>query len=136
LKEQHGNVTPKGMGNYTSGREEKVANAVIGPTGQLASLIQSSLAFSRAQTGLRDLKVGRILRSGGGANLRGLTDYLASSFGCPVERFQPESGLDFSGLDAEEAVTFEADPGRFAVALGLAVSGAKEEAFLVDLVPA
>lgn len=135
MKEQHGNVTPKGLASYTSGQEERVANALIGPVGQLASMIQSSLAFARAQTGLRDLNASRILVSGGGANLRGLSDYLQSSFGCPVERFEPESGLELSGLDAEEGAAFEADPGRYAVALGLAVSGSKEEAFLVDLIP-
>lgn len=135
LKQQFGNVTPKGMATYTTGKEEKVANAVIGPTGQLASMLQSSLAFSRAQTGIRDLKIGRILLSGGGSNLRGLPEYLQSSFGCTVERFQPESGLDLSPLDGEEAADFEKDPGRYAVALGLAVAGAKKESFLIDLVP-
>ncbi|NRA96146.1 MAG: pilus assembly protein PilM [Planctomycetes bacterium] len=135
IKEQYGNVTPKGLASYTSGQEERVANALIGPVGQLASIIQSSLAFARAQTGLQDLNASRILVSGGGANLRGLPDYLKSSFGCPVERFEPESGLDTSSLPADEEAAFLGDPGRFAVALGLAVSGTKEDAFLVDLVP-
>ncbi|MEE2711561.1 MAG: pilus assembly protein PilM [Planctomycetota bacterium] len=135
IKEQYGNVTPKGLASYTSGQEERVANALIGPVGQLASIIQSSLAFARAQTGLHNLNASRILVSGGGANLRGLPEYLKSSFGCPVERFEPESGLDTSSLPSDEEAGFAADPGRFAVALGLAVSGSKEEAFLVDLVP-
>jgi type IV pilus assembly protein PilM len=135
IKEEYGNVTPKGLVSYTSGKEEQVANALIGPVGQLASMIQSSLAFARAQTGIRSLQASRILISGGGANLRGLSDYLKSAFGCPVERFQPESGLDLSHLPDDERAAFEADPGSFAVALGLAVSGSKEEAFIVDLVP-
>ena len=135
IKEEYGNVTPKGLASYTSGREEQVANALIGPVGQLSSMIQSSLAFARAQTGLASLNASRILVSGGGANLRGLTDYLKSAFGCPVERFEPESGLDLSGLPGDEQAGFEGDPGRYAVALGLAVSATKEEAFLVDLVP-
>lgn len=135
LKEQHGNVTPKGLANYTSGQEERVANSLIGPVGQLTSMIQSSLAFARAQTGIPNLNANRILVSGGSANLRGLPEYLQSAFNCPVERFEPESGLDLAALDPEEAAGFEMDPGRYAVALGLAVSGAKEEAFLVDLIP-
>ncbi|MAG57288.1 MAG: hypothetical protein CMJ83_13425 [Planctomycetes bacterium] len=136
IKEDFGNVTPKGLASYTSGKEEKVANALIGPVGQLSSMIQSSLAFARSQTGLPNLQVGRILVSGGGANLRGLPEYLQSMFHCPVERFQPEGGLDLSNLPAAELGEFNKDPGRFASALGLAVSGSKEDAFIVDLVPA
>ena len=98
-------------------------------------MIQSSLAFARAQTGIPNLNANRILVSGGTANLRGLPDYLQSAFDCPVERFEPDSGLDVASLSPEETASFESDPGRYAVALGLAVSGAKEEAFLVDLIP-
>lgn len=135
VKEQHGNVTPKAQANYATGQEERVANALIGPAGQLSSMLQSALAFARAQTGDPGMQLGRILISGGGGALRGLPEYLSSAFNCPVSRFQPSSGLDLSGTDAEEAAAFDLDPGRFAVALGLAVSGAKSDAFLVDLVP-
>jgi type IV pilus assembly protein PilM len=134
IKAEYGNVTPKGEAKYASGREEKVANAIIGPTGQLSSMIQSSLAFARAQTGVRDLQASRILISGGGAALRGLPEYLAANFGCPVERFQPESGLDLRDLAPDERAAFETDPGRFSVALGLALADVNENAFAVDLV--
>lgn len=136
IKHEYGNVTPKGMASYASGREEKVANALIGPVGQLASMVQSSLAFARTQTGIRDLKPGRVLLTGGGANLRGLDDYLAANLDCPVERFQPESGLDLTPLDGEEAAEFERDPGAFAVALGLVAGQSNPSAFHLDLVPA
>jgi type IV pilus assembly protein PilM len=134
-KEELGNVTPRGLAAYTSGREERVANALLGPAGQLASMLQSTIAFSRAQTGVKDLSLGRLLLSGGGAALRGLPDYLAQNLRCPVERFQPANGLDLSGLPAVEALEFEADPGRFAVALGLAVTGTRPESFQIDVVP-
>jgi type IV pilus assembly protein PilM len=135
LKHQFGQVTPRGLASYTSGREEKVGNAIIGPVGQLAAVIQSSLAFIRAQTKIRDLEIGRIMLSGGGANLRGLPEYLGAAFKCPVERFQPEAGLDLSQLPADEAALFQSDPGSFAVALGLARTSADDQAFKLDLVP-
>lgn len=135
VKEQFGNVTPKGQAHYASGQEEKVANALIGPVGQLSSMLQSGLAFAKAQTGNPGLRPNRILVSGGTAELKGITDYLSNAFGCPVERFQPESGLDTSKLADDERVVFDEDPGRFAVALGLAVANGKEDAFLLDLVP-
>ena len=135
LKEQYGNVTPRHLANYASGREEQVSNTLAAPMAQLNSMIQSSVAFARAQAGLKDLKLGRILISGGSANLAGVADAMSASFGCPVERFEPDSGLDLSALPGEEQAEFEADPGSFAVALGLAVSDSKEDAFLVDLIP-
>jgi type IV pilus assembly protein PilM len=135
LKHQFGSVTTRGLATYTSGREEKVGNAILGPVGQLSAMIQSSLAFIRAQTKIRDLEVGRILLSGGGANLRGLPEYLGAAFHCPVGRFQPEAGLDLTQLEPDEAALFQTDPGSFAVALGLARTGADAQAFKLDLTP-
>jgi type IV pilus assembly protein PilM len=136
VKHDFGNVTPRGgAGGFGSGKEEKVATAVIGPVGRLSSSIQSMLAFARAQTKIKDLSVGRILLSGGGANLRGLPEYLSAAFKCPVERFVPENGLDLAQLPGDEARTFQADPGAWAVALGLARTTADEQAFRIDIVP-
>lgn len=134
-KESLGNVTPRHLASYTSGREEQIANALAGPMGQLASMIQSSLAFARAQAGIKDFQLGRVLISGGTANLKGLSEYLKNTFKCPVERFEPESGLHLDGLGDEERAEFASDPGRYAVALGLAAGDGKEDAFLLDLVP-
>ncbi len=134
LKHQSGNVSPKGRAAYASGKEEKVANALVGPVGQLSAMIQSSLAFTRAQTKIRDLEPSRILLSGGGARLRGLSDYLSSAFRCPVARCQPENALDSSALPAEDAKKFLEDPGAFAVAIGLMVTSGDPQAFRLDVV--
>jgi type IV pilus assembly protein PilM len=136
-KHDFGNVAPRGgAGAYGSGKEEKVANAIIGPVGRLSSSIQSMLAFARAQTKIKDLNVGRILLSGGGANLRGLTEYLSAAFKCPVERFLPENGLDLSKLPEDEARAFQDDPGSWATALGLARTSSDDRAFKIDILPA
>ncbi|HMS16478.1 MAG TPA: pilus assembly protein PilM [Planctomycetota bacterium] len=134
-KESLGNVTPRHLAKYGSGREEQVANALAGPMGQLSSMIQSSLAFAKAQSGIKELNLGRMLLTGGTANLQGLTEALAGTFKCKVERFEPESGIDLSSLPDDERSAFEADPGSFAIALGLAVADTKADAFVVDLVP-
>ena len=135
IKHEYANVAPRGSVSYASGREEKVANALLGAVGQLSSMIQSCLGFARTHTGVRDLSLGRILLTGGGANLRGLDAYLGSAFDCPVDRFLPDSGLDLAPLPSEEAAEFEVDPGRYSVALGLALSGVNENAFQLNLVP-
>jgi type IV pilus assembly protein PilM len=135
LKAEHGNVDPKARGSYASGKAEKVSNAMLGPAGQLASMLQSSLAFARAQSGDPQLKPARLCISGGGAALKGLTAYLESALSIKCSRFQPDSGLDASKLPEDERVEFERDPGRFVIALGLAAAEGAKQAFTVDLVP-
>ena len=136
LKHDLGTVAPKGRGGYASANEEKVANAISGAAGQLAGMIQATIAFSRSQSGLKGMDIGRVVISGGGAELRGLSEYLEQSLGIPVRSFHPDAGLDTSGLSLEEAELFEKHPGSFAVALGLARMSSDEGAFLIDLVPA
>ncbi len=135
LKHDLGTVAPQGRGGYASANEEKVANAITGAAGQLAGMIQATIAFSRSQSGLKDMQVGRVVISGGGSELRGLPEYLEQSLGMPVRCFQPDAGLDTSSLSPEQAELFEAHPSTFAVALGLARMSSDEGAFLIDLVP-
>lgn len=135
LKHDLGNVTPRGQASYTSSNEEKVANAIMGVAGQLAGMVQSTINFSRSQSGMRDMKVGRIIMSGGGSNLQGLDTYLQQQLNIPVLKFQPDAGLDLSGLSLLEREEFEEDPSVFVCALGLARMSQDEEAFVIDLVP-
>lgn len=135
LKHDLGNVAPRGRASYDSPNEEKVANAIMGPAGQLAGMIQATIAFSRTQSGVKDMQIGRVVISGGGSELRGLPEYLEQSLGIPVRRFQPDAGMDTSALTPDEADLFEALPARFAIALGLARMSADQGAFLIDLVP-
>ncbi len=135
LKHEYGNVTPRGRASYQSSQEEKVANAIMGVAGQLSGMIQSTMNFAKSQNGLRDMQIGRVMISGGGASLTGLDSYLEQNLNTPVMRFIPDAGLDLSALPAEEAELFEADPGRFACALGLARMSSDGDAFLIDIIP-
>jgi type IV pilus assembly protein PilM len=139
LKTTKGDVTPRGQARYPDSTSEKVANAMVAAAGQLVALIQSTLMIGRAQTKIPDLKVDRVLLSGGGASLKGLDLYLKDRMGVPVERFNPFEGVDTSALPEDEKRAVEAAPHEFAVALGLAQSGfdAKEVplAFPLQVLP-
>ncbi len=135
LKQELGNVTPRGRASYASSQEEKVANALMGVAGQLSSMVQSTIGFARSQNGLRGMQIGRIVISGGGSALRGLDAYLEQNLSVPVFRFVPEAGLDLSALPPADLEAFEADPSRFACALGLARMSSDDESFHIDLVP-
>ncbi|MFT7617945.1 MAG: type IV pilus assembly protein PilM [Planctomycetota bacterium] len=135
LKHDYGNVTPRGRASYESSQEEKVANAIMGVAGQLSGMIQSTMNFARSQNGLRDMQIGRVMISGGGASLTGLDSYLEQNLSIPVLRFVPDAGLDLSALPNDEAELFEENPGRFACALGLARMSSDPDAFLIDIIP-
>ncbi|MEE9392873.1 MAG: pilus assembly protein PilM [Planctomycetota bacterium] len=135
LKHEYGNVTPRGRASYSSSSEEKVANAIMGVAGQLAGMVQSTINFARAQSGHRDMQIGRVLLSGGGASLPGLEEYLAGNLKTQVEVFRPDAGIDFSALPADERELFEADPAAFVIPLGLARMSDDAEAFGLDLIP-
>lgn len=136
LKHDYGNVAPRGRASYGSSQEEKVANATIGVAGQLSGMVQSTMNFARTQSGIRDMEIGRILISGGGAALEGLDEYLAQNLRVPVQRFVPENALDLSALKPEDLETFDEDPSAFVCALGLARMSEDPDAFTIDLVPA
>ena len=65
-------------------------------------------------------RIGRIVLSGGGAKLAGIEDFLASSWGVPVELARP-----FQGIEHDAAQFADEDPEQIgpvlAVAVGLAL---------------
>lgn len=63
-------------------------------------------------------RIGRVVLSGGAARLRGLTDYLSSSWSIPVELARPLERIDVDPALAEEASAAGPD---LAVAVGLAL---------------
>ena len=63
-------------------------------------------------------RIGRIVLSGGCAKLAGIEDFLASSWGVPVELARPFSAIDCGAAQLSDAELHDLGP-VFAVALGL-----------------
>ena len=63
-------------------------------------------------------RIGKIVLSGGGAKLAGIEDFLASSWGVPVELAQPFAAIDCDGALTTDAELRDMGP-AFAVAVGL-----------------
>lgn len=135
MKKTKGDVTPKGQATYPDPTSEKVANAIMGVAGQMASTIQSTLMIARAQTRLPDLKIDRVLLSGGGASLKGLDLYLKQALDVPVERFDPFQICETEGLTPEELALIEEAPHEFTVAMGLAQNQVAAEAMGLSVLP-
>ena len=135
MKRAKADVTPKGQARYPGPTEEKVANAIMGVAGQLSSMIQSTLMIARAQTRMPELKVDRVLLSGGGATLKGIDLYLKQAMGVPVERFDPFDLCDTSALSDDQLAQIESAPHEFAVAVGLAQNALSPAAFHLAVLP-
>ncbi|MBI1852643.1 MAG: pilus assembly protein PilM [Planctomycetes bacterium] len=135
LKRSKATAAPPGQARYSDPTAEKASRALAGPSGQIFSLAQSTVAFCRTQTKITDLRIDRIYVSGGGASLRGLPEYLAANFGVPCERFDPLRSLDLGSLPPDEAEAAKQAPWELAVPLGLAATSIEERFFKLAIVP-
>jgi type IV pilus assembly protein PilM len=114
---------------------EAAVNALRGAAAQLVNLIQSSLRFARGQAGLKSVEPTRLALLGGGARLRGLVGYLQKALGIPVEVFHPHGVVATGTLDGDASKAFGSFPGDFAVCLGLALAGVKDQEATLNLLP-
>lgn len=132
LKEERGAVQREG---WETPRDRRISDALMGVVANLLSVIQSSVKFCRAQTKIKDLKIERVLLSGGGARLRGLPEHLQDALKMPVSLFDPVSRVDMSGLAPEVQEEVRAGSVEMAVPIGLALVEADPDSFQLDLLP-
>lgn len=121
---------------HSDSNAEKASRAVQAAAGQLLSLLQSSVLFSKSQLKIPGLSIDRVLLCGGGAKLRGLAEYLRQGMGVPVERFEPFRVVETQGLDPEQAELLAEHADEAVIALGLATMASDPEAYSVEILPA
>lgn len=105
---------------------ENAGAAIRSALGQLNSILQSSITFCRAQTKIPEIRVERVLVSGGTTRLPQLQPFLEAAFKVPVEKMPV-------------AVSGEALPGgvdEWTTAIGLAACRLDPERQVLDLLPA
>ena len=135
LKKDLLDLDPQSRGRYASGQAEKVTMAVGGAANAISAGIQSSVSFCKAQTKIADLRLDRVLLSGGGARLRGLRGMLRETLRCPVELFDPFQNLDLSALPADDAEQLEAMRSEAVAALGLACGRLDDTLYALEILP-
>jgi Tfp pilus assembly PilM family ATPase/Tfp pilus assembly protein PilN len=121
---------------YRDANQEKVSRACLGAAGQLLSLLQSTVMFCKSQVKVTNLRVDRVLLCGGGAALTGLSRYLSSGMGVPVELFDPFRVVDTGALAPEAAERLERHRLEAVVALGLATMASDPAGYSVEILPA
>ncbi len=99
-------------------REDEIRPAVRAGASQISGTIQSTIALARNQLAEKDLAVDKLYLSGGGARLRGLSNYLQSALKIPVEMLEPFRGVELGKFAGESELA--ARPSDLTAALGLA----------------
>jgi len=105
------------------GAEQRDIKPILETVSDILALeIQKTMDFYRATVEDSDSGVQKILASGGGSKLTGLTDFLSTRFEMPVEMFDPfrKIRVDARGFDPE--YMREVVP-EMAIAVGLALRG-------------
>jgi type IV pilus assembly protein PilM len=122
-------------GSFSDANQEKAARAMTAAAGQILSLLQSAVLFAKSQVKLTSLKLDRVFLCGGGAALPGLTQYLKSAMGVPVELFDPFVIVDTSKLAPDAADALDAHRLEAVCALGLATAGSDPDAYSIEILP-
>jgi len=135
LKRDLLDLDPQSRGRYASGQAEKVTMAAVGAATSITAAIQSSLSFCKAQTKIADLRLDKVLVSGGGARLRGLRGLLRETLRCPIELFDPFANLDLTALPPADAEQLQAMRHEAVVALGLAVGRCDDTLYSLEILP-
>ncbi len=136
LKRDLLDLDPQSRGRFASSQAEKVTLAAGGASSAISAAIQSSLAFCKTQTKTPDLRLDKVLVSGGGARIRGVRGMLREALRCPVELFDPFDSCDLSVLPEGEAEQLQAMRYEAVVALGLAVARCDDTLYQIEILPA
>jgi type IV pilus assembly protein PilM len=133
VKKDLGCIITRNRTEGLSAQEEKIGRSLSAPAGQIYSMIQSSLLFCKAQIKVADLSPDRVFLTGGGARIKGLTDYLADNLAVPVTLYDPAEELDVSKL--ENPADFIGKGHEFSSALGLSLMSATPDHYAIHVLP-
>ncbi|MDO8435792.1 MAG: type IV pilus assembly protein PilM [bacterium] len=120
-----------GLEAITRKKSGEIFDALIPPLTDLVEQIKKHLSFYRDHSSHEHLSpngavIEKILLCGGGANLKGLPDFLSSELGLPVELGNPLINILPEDKKAISSLSFEASL-SYATALGLALRNFQEE---------
>ena len=121
------------IGKKLSGDAERVTRPLLPLYESLPTLLGGVVTLCKAQTRLGELKLERVLVTGGGAYAAGLMEFLSDRMRIPVSVWDPSEMVDPSALSPTEADQLQADGPGSAVALGLALSAADADLYALEI---
>ncbi len=124
-----------GTGARISTDAERVTRPVLPLYDPLPTLLGGVISLCKAQARLRDLRLERVLLTGGGAKAKGLAELLGSRLSVPVEVWNPVEMVDSQGLADDQYEQLQADGPAAVVALGHALSAADPDLYALEILP-
>ncbi len=125
-----------GTGARLSTDAERVTRPVLALYDPLPTLLGGVISLCKAQARLRDLRLERVLLTGGGAKANGLAELLGARLSVPVEVWNPVEMVDSAGLADDQYEQLQADGPAAVVALGHALSAADPDLYALEILPA
>ncbi len=120
----------------TDDRKRRISMALVKEAAGLASQIEGAIAACRQQSKIKDLKIDKVLISGGGSKLRGLGEFLQRRLRVPVEPLEPFRMISLDRLGPEGAEALREEGWRYAFAVGAAAAALRPGTFTLNLWPA
>ncbi len=108
-----------------------LSRALTGAADQLRMAADSALRFAMVQTKVKNLKIDKIILSGGGSKLPGLLEYFNSKFNIPVQYWDVMGVFDTANVPPDKRDV----PTEFANALALAYIAADHLDNTINLIP-
>ncbi|MGH7146085.1 MAG: pilus assembly protein PilM [Planctomycetota bacterium] len=107
--------------------QRRLSNLLVREAAAICANIESAVQFCRQQHRVRALRLNRVLITGGGARLRGLTGYIQRRMRIPVEQLDPFRNIRIE-LPEDQFERLKQERDRLAVPIGLALAVLKPKA--------
>ncbi|HTL52043.1 MAG TPA: pilus assembly protein PilM [Planctomycetota bacterium] len=101
-------------------RQRRIGNLLVREAAAICANIESAVQFCRQQNRLRQLRLDRVLITGGGTRLKGLAGYMHRRMRLPVETLDPFRNIQIA-LPESQFEMLRAERDRLAVPIGLAL---------------
>ncbi len=124
------------LGERLASDAERVTRPLLSLYEALPTLMSGVVTLCKAQARLRELKLDRVLLTGGAARTRALDEFLSARMRVPVSVWNPAEMVDPSALPEAEAEALATDGPAAAVALGLGLSAADSDLYALEILTA
>jgi len=103
-------------------RKRQISATLLREAASICAALENTIQASKAQMKLRDLKIDRVYLTGGGSQLKGLSEFVGRRLRVETAPLEPFKQIAMTRLPAEQATALRAEQHTLAVAVGAALS--------------
>lgn len=103
-------------------RKRQISATLLREAASICAALENTIQASKAQMKLRELKIDRVYLTGGGSQLKGLSEFVGRRLRVETAPLEPFKQIAMTRLPAEQAQALRAEQHTLAVAVGAALS--------------